>query len=75
MFVGTIICSAAGIAMVLIVYLLLPYLREKKRQEEHQREIEEAIKRHDEWTLVELKANLMALESEMMRGEKDNEMD
>ena len=67
---GAIICGAVvGIAVILIIYL--PLVAEKKRQEEHQREIEEAKKRHDEWTLVELRANLMALESKMMRGEED----
>lgn len=73
MFVGTIICGVVGIAVILIIYL--PLVAEKKRQEEHQREIEEAIKRHDEWALVELRANLAALESKMMRGEEDNEVD
>lgn len=67
---GAIICGAVvGIAVILIIYL--PLVAEKKRQEEHQREIEEVKRLHDEWTMVKLRANLMALESEMMRGEKD----
>lgn len=64
-----IIFGAVGIAIILIVYL--PCLAEKKRQEEHQREIEFVKKRHDEWAMVKLRANLMALKSEMMRGEED----
>lgn len=64
-----IIFGAVGIAIILIVYL--PYLAEKKRQEEHQREIEFVKKRHDEWAMAKLRANLMALESKMMRGEED----
>lgn len=65
---GAIICGAVGIAVILIIYL--PLVAEKKRQEEHQREIEEVKKRHDEWALVELRANLAALESKMMGGEE-----
>ena len=66
-----IICGAVGIAVILIIYL--PLVAEKKRQEEHQREIEFVKKRHDEWAMVKLRANLAALESKMMRGEDDND--
>ena len=51
MFVGTIICGAVGIAAILIIYL--PLVAEKKRQEEHQREIEEAKKRHGHWVHID----------------------
>ena len=62
---GTIICGAVGIAVILIIYL--PLVAEKKRQEEHQRKIEEVKRLHDEQIMVDLKANIERVKSDGMR--------